>query len=66
MIKPRKLQPGDRVAAVSLSWGGPGAYPLRYQAGKRQLQDEFDLQVVEMPNALADAEWLSRVPAPMI
>jgi len=62
MIKPRKLQPGDRVAAVSLSWGGPGTYPHRYKAGKRQLQDEFDLQVVETPHALYKADWLSRNP----
>lgn len=24
LIKPRKLQPGDTVATVSLSWGGAG------------------------------------------
>jgi muramoyltetrapeptide carboxypeptidase LdcA involved in peptidoglycan recycling len=62
MIKPRKLQPGDRVAAVSLSWGGPGTFPHRYQAGKRQLQDEFGLVVVETPHALRDEDWLQRNP----
>ncbi|HEY9527536.1 MAG TPA: S66 peptidase family protein, partial [Anaerolineales bacterium] len=34
----------------------------RYQAGIRQLQEEFGLQVVEMPNTLRDADWLSRNP----
>jgi muramoyltetrapeptide carboxypeptidase LdcA involved in peptidoglycan recycling len=62
MEKPRKLKPGDRVAAVSLSWGRPGAYPHRYQAGKRQLQDKFGVHVVETPHALHDAAWLRRNP----
>ena len=62
MLKPQKLNPGDRVATVSLSWGGPGTFPQRYEAGKRQLQDEFGVQVVEMPNTLKDADWLARNP----
>ena len=62
MIKPTKLNPGDKVATVSLSWGGPSVFPHRYQTGVQQLQDEFDLQVVEMPNALKDADWLARNP----
>ena len=62
MIKPKKLQPGDKVATVSLSWGGPGTIPHRYEAGKKQLQDEFGLVVVEMPHTLSDADWLYRNP----
>ena len=62
MIKPPKLQRGDKVATVSLSWGGPGTIPQRYQTGKQQLQDELELQVVEMPHTLADPEWISRNP----
>lgn len=62
MIKPPKLNPGDRIATVSLSWGGPGTYPYRYQAGVQQLQEELGLQVVEMPNTLKDADWLARNP----
>ena len=62
MIKPQKLQPGDKVAAISLSWGGPGTFPHRYEAGKRQLQEAFDLEVVETPHALKDADWLHRNP----
>jgi muramoyltetrapeptide carboxypeptidase LdcA involved in peptidoglycan recycling len=60
--KPTHLQPGDRVAAVSLSWGGPGTLPHRYQAGKRQLEEAFGVRVVETSHALRDAEWLSRNP----
>ena len=62
MIKPRKLQPGDTVAAVSLSWGGPGTFPHRYEAGKHQLQNEFGLKVVETTHALRDAAWLHNNP----
>lgn len=62
MIKPQKLNPGDKIAAVSLSWGGPSVFPHRYQVGVQQLQEEFGLHVVEMPNALKDADWLARNP----
>ena len=62
MIKPPQLEPGAKVAAISLSWGGPGTFPHRYQAGKQQLEAEFDLEVVETKHALAEAEWLWKNP----
>jgi muramoyltetrapeptide carboxypeptidase LdcA involved in peptidoglycan recycling len=62
MIKPPKLKPGDKVAAITLSWGGPSLYPHRYQAGKQQLESEFDLEVVETKHALAEADWLWKNP----
>mgnify|MGYP001165959872 CR=1 FL=1 len=62
MLKPHKLNPGDRVAAISLSWGGAGAIPHRYEAGKRQLQEVFGVDVVETRHALCDPEWLRRHP----
>lgn len=62
MIRPSKLQAGDKVATISLSWGGPGLFPHRYEAGKRQLQEEFGLEVVETRHALRDPEWLARNP----
>jgi muramoyltetrapeptide carboxypeptidase LdcA involved in peptidoglycan recycling len=62
MIKPRKLIPGDKVATVTLSWGGPGTFPLRYHIGVQQLQDAFGLQVVEMPHTLKEDAWLARNP----
>lgn len=62
MIKPAMLQAGDRVAAISMSWGGPGTFPSRYEAGKRQLEEEFHVTVVETRHALRDAEWLARNP----
>ena len=62
MIKARKLLPGDRVAAITLSWGGPGAIPHRYAVGKSQLEEEFGLEVVETRHALRDPDWLYRNP----
>ena len=62
MIKPPKLNPGDKIATVSLSWGGPSTFPQRYQVGVQQLQDEFGVQVMEMPNTLKDADWLRHNP----
>ncbi|NUN47865.1 MAG: LD-carboxypeptidase [Candidatus Brocadiae bacterium] len=62
MLKPPRLRPGDTVAAVSLSWGGPGACPERYRAGKRQCEEEFGLRVVETRHALRDAGWLAAHP----
>ncbi|HEV2855717.1 MAG TPA: S66 peptidase family protein [Thermoanaerobaculia bacterium] len=62
MLKPRKLSPGDRLAAVSLSWGGPGAFPHRYAAGKRQLEEAFEVELVAMPHALKDPDWLAAHP----
>jgi len=62
MIKPPALRPGDRVAAVSLSLGGPSLFPFRYDAGKRQLEEAFGVTVVESRHAMADAAWLAEHP----
>lgn len=62
LIKPRRLSAGDRVATVSPSWGGPGAFPHRYEAGKRQLEEEFGVEVVEMPHTLAAPDWVDANP----
>jgi len=61
-MQPSKLRPGDKVAVVSLSWGGPATFPQRYETGKRQLQDVFGLTAVEMPHTLRDATWLHQHP----
>lgn len=62
MIRPKKLQAGDKVATISLSWGGAAAFPHRYLIGKERLQKEFGLQVVETPHAQKRAEWLYQNP----
>ena len=62
LIKPPRLRAGDKVAAVTLSWGGPGKFPQRYLAGKKQLEQEFGVNLVEMPHTLADPDWLQAHP----
>ena len=54
LIIPSHLAPGDKVAAVSLSWGGAGdpKYHPRYRAGVQALERNFGVQVVEMSNTL--------------
>lgn len=58
LIKPPILQRGDKVAAVTLSWAGAAAFPHRYEAGKKQLQEAFGVEVIETPNALKSADEL--------
>ncbi len=62
MIKPKKLNIGDKVATISLSWGGAGDIPHRYQAGKKQLESIFGLEIVETKNALKSSEWIYQNP----
>ncbi len=64
LVKPQKLSRGDKVAAVSLSWGGAGDkdYLWRYNLGKKRLQEQFGLEVVEMPNTLKGSDYLYQHP----
>lgn len=62
LIRPKKLSPGDKIAVISASWGGPGTFPYRYEAGKQRLESVFGLEVVEMPHALKDPDWVYRNP----
>lgn len=62
MLKPGKLHPGDKVAAITLSWGGAGLLPHRYQAGKQQLEQGFGVVVEETRHALRDPDWIWRNP----
>ena len=62
VTRPKRLRHGDTLAIVSPSWGGPGAFPQRYAAGKRQLEEAFGVTVVAMPHALAAPDWVSANP----
>ncbi len=62
LIKPKVLQPGNKVATISLSWGGAGELPYRYQQGKQRLQEIFGLEVAETKHALKSAEWIYNHP----
>ena len=60
MIKPKRLKKGDKIAVVSLSWGGLGddIYIHKYGIAKDRLEREFGLEVVAMPHALKGSEFV--------
>lgn len=60
--KPRMLKRGDRVAIVTPSWGGPACFPKRFEAGRKHLEEAFELEVTVMPHACKPAAWLDRNP----
>lgn len=62
LVKPPRLQPGDTVAAISLSSGAVGAFPQVYGAAKRTLAERFGLTLIETPNALRPDDWLYKNP----
>jgi muramoyltetrapeptide carboxypeptidase LdcA involved in peptidoglycan recycling len=62
LIRPQLLRPGDKVATISLSWGGTGSLLERYQDAKHNLQNIFGLQVVETTHALRPANWIYNNP----
>lgn len=64
LIKPSGLKRGDKVATISLSWGGAGDADIlwRYNQGKKRLEENFGLQVVEMPNTLKGTEYIYNNP----
>lgn len=62
LVKPLCLKEGDTAATISLSWGGAGELPHRYNIGKKQLQNTFGVRVVETRNALRSAEFIRQNP----
>ena len=59
--KPERLQPGDTVAVVSPSWGGPYEYPYVFDNGLKALRD-FGLIIKEYPTARMKNELLWKNP----
>ncbi|GLO67860.1 LD-carboxypeptidase [Oceanobacillus kimchii] len=64
LIKPPKLKAGDKVATISLSWGGAGEENLqwRYDQGVKRLEEVFGLQVIPTPNSLKGETYLHEHP----
>lgn len=62
--KPKMLKAGDKVATISLSWGGAGEPDLkwRYEQGIDRLRTIFGLEVVAMPNSLKGGSYLYENP----
>ena len=58
------LKKGDKIAIVSLSWGGLGDKNLihKYYIAKERLENDFSLEVVTMPNALKGTEYIYNHP----
>ncbi len=62
MIIPNKLSKWSKVAVVTSSFWWPWAFPYRYQAGKKQLEQDLGVQVVEMEHTLKDPEFVYNNP----
>ncbi len=64
MIKPRKLNKGDKVAVVSLSWGGLGddCFIHKFHIAKERLEKDFGLEVICMPYALKGSDFIAEHP----
>lgn len=64
MIKPKRLKRGDKVAIVSLSWGGLGDENLihKYYIAKERLENDFGLEVKCMPHALKGSKFVDENP----
>ena len=60
--RPRALIPGDTVAVVSPSWGGPQAFPHIYQQGLAVLRG-WGLRIREYPSTLQPDAVLTANPA---
>lgn len=58
MLKPARLTPGDTVAIVSPSWGGPSCFPRVFEVGLRNIETILGLKVKEYPTARMSAEEL--------
>lgn len=64
LIVPEKLKKGDKVALVSLSWGGAGDPDLlwRYELGKKRLEEVFGLVPLEMEHTLKGSQFIYENP----
>ena len=60
MLKPERLKKGDKIAVVSLSWGGLGddMFIHKYDIAKERLERDLGLEVVAMPHALKGNEFV--------
>lgn len=56
MIKPQHIKPWDTIISLSLSRWWPWACPERYNIWKKQLEQEFDVKVIEWKYTLESPE----------
>lgn len=64
LIKPKKLNKGDKIATVSPSLGIAGDSDVlwRYNLGKKRLEDIHGLTVIPAPNSMKGADYLRENP----
>lgn len=62
MRKAPRLKPGDTLAIVAPSWGGPGAFPGVFDNGLRVLREHFGFIVREMPHVRTSSRLLYENP----
>ncbi len=62
LVVPEKLNRGDKVVAITLSWGGAGEFLDRFEMGKKRLEESFGVEVVPSRHALRSAEWIYNNP----
>ena len=60
--KPARLQPGDTVAVLSLSWGGPSVYPNVFDLGLMNLRELLGVEIKEYPTTRMAKNDLYRRP----
>ena len=60
LTKPQKLNPGDKIATVSLSWGIAGESDVRwrYDLAARRMKELFGLECVAAPNSMRGEKYL--------
>ena len=64
LIKPKRLNPRDKVATISISGGRAGDLDMidRYYVGKERIEKIFSLEVVETPHALKGSDFIKDNP----
>ena len=62
IIKPPRLNRGDTIAVLSPSSGLPSIFPHVYHNGLKNLRENFDFNILEMPTAMMDDDELYRNP----
>ncbi len=62
-ILPAALAPGDRVAVITPSWGGPGSFPVRFDRALTALAGRLDLAGRPTRHAHGNLDWRSALAA---
>jgi len=64
LIKPPKLNPGDKIATVSPSWGIAGEFDVRwrYDLATKRMRDIFGLECAAAPNSMRGEKYLDENP----